>query len=262
MILHAVEKGVGGDLPLVMLHGLFGRAANFGTVQARLAERRRVVALDLRGHGHSPHATPVDYAAMAADVAETLRALESWPCALLGHSMGGKVAMTLALRQPDAVAALIVADIAPIQYPSHFGAFVAAMRRLEMTPGLTRTAADMALREAVPSDPVRRFLLQNFRPGAEPGWTCDLPAIAAALPEIESWPTIDARFEGPALFLSGGRSDYVAPAAFPAMSRLFPSHREVVLPEAGHWLHAEDPEGFVSALSEFLLSAPAERGKV
>jgi pimeloyl-ACP methyl ester carboxylesterase len=253
LILRSVERGAGlAGIPLVMLHGLFGRAANFGSVQARLAERRRVVALDLRGHGNSPHATPIDYPTMAADVAETLRSLEAWPCALLGHSMGGKVAMTLALTDPRAVAALVVADIAPVSYPSHFGAFAAAMLALDLVPGLTRPAADASLKDAIPQDSVRRFLMQNLRLGAQPAWTCDLSAIAAALPVIEAWPDPPGTYLGRCLFLTGGQSHYVRPQARPLIARLFPQSRLVALRRAGHWLHAEDPDGFVATVEGFL----------
>ena len=254
MILRAVERGERGEggRALVLLHGLFGRAANFGSVQARLSAGRRVVALDLRGHGGSGHASPIDYPTMAGDVADTLRALDAWPCTLLGHSMGGKVAMTLALTQPDAVVRLIVADIAPVTYPSHFGAFVAAMQAVPLTPGLTRAAADAALRRAIPAERVRAFLLQNMRVGAEPAWTCDLATIAAALPGIEAWPDRAATYVGDTLFLSGGRSDYVTEPSHRVIRGLFPSARFVTLPDVGHWLHAEDPDGFVAAVDAFL----------
>ncbi|MGH7155592.1 MAG: alpha/beta fold hydrolase, partial [Acetobacteraceae bacterium] len=118
MILNAVTTGVGPDL--VLLHGLFGSARNFGTVQRALAARFRVTTLDLRNHGTSPHAAGMDYGMMAADVLETLEAAAMLPASILGHSMGGKVAMRLALERPEAVSALIVADIAPVPYPPHF----------------------------------------------------------------------------------------------------------------------------------------------
>ncbi len=187
MILRAVERGSGGT-PLVLLHGLFGRAANFGVVQARLAERRRVLALDLRNHGASPHDAAMSYDDMAGDVIETLSAMAALPCVLVGHSMGGKAAMCVALRAPEAVARLLVADIAPIRYAPHYRAFAEAMLALPLTPGLTRAAADAALAPSVPDRAVRAFLLQNLRTGAEPAWTCGLREIAGALPVIEDWP--------------------------------------------------------------------------
>ena len=178
MILAGRELGAGP--PLVLLHGLFGSAGNFGLVQRRLAARFRVIALDLRNHGDSPHAAAMGYAAMAADVRETLRARDALPARLVGHSMGGKVAMQAALAEPDAVAALVVVDIAPVQYPPGFRAYADAMSRLPLRPGLTRAEADAALAPAVPDAGVRGFLLQNLRLGGTPSWRIGLAGIAAA----------------------------------------------------------------------------------
>ncbi len=251
MILHAIERGNGGGTPLVLLHGLFGRAANFGAVQARLAERRRVLALDLRNHGASPHDAAMDYPAMAGDVVETLRGMGALPCVLVGHSMGGKVAMQVALTEADAVARLLVADIAPVAYPPHYRDFAAAMLAVPLVPGMTRAAADATLAPAVPDRAVRGFLLQNFRAGAEPGWTCGLREIADALPGIEAFPACATRYDGPVLALAGGRSDYVQPEHRPTFRALFPKVRFASLIRAGHWLHAEDPDGFVATVEAF-----------
>ena len=252
MILHAATRG-GNDGPaLVLLHGLFGRAANFGAVMSRLAASgRRVLALDLRNHGLSPHAPTTDYPTMAADVAETLAALGARPCRLVGHSMGGKTAMALALTDPGAVERLLVADIAPIPYPPHFRDYAAAMRAMELPPGLTRTAADLALAPAVPDPRIRAFLLQNLRVGPEPGWTIGLDAIARNLPAIEGWPDLTGSYDGPALFLHGQKSDYVTDAAWPAIHALFPQAQSATLP-TGHWVHAEDPDGFVASVDAFM----------
>jgi pimeloyl-ACP methyl ester carboxylesterase len=254
LILHWLEQGEPGDTPpLVLLHGLFGRAGNFGAVQRRLAAHRRVLALDLRNHGASAHDPAVSYDIMAADVVETLRAARAWPGVVLGHSMGGKVAMRLA-SGPEAggVAALIVADIAPVPYPPHFRTYAEAMLALPMAAGLTRAAADAALSASIPDRGVRAFLLQNMRAGADPGWTCGLREIAAALPAIEDFPAGGAPFARPTLVLSGARSDYVRPEHEPMFRHLLPEARFVVLPDAGHWLHAEDPDGFVAAIEAFL----------
>ena len=157
MRLDVIEAGEGA--PLVLLHGLFGQAGNFGAVQKVLAGNgRRVLALDLRNHGASPHAAGMDYAAMAADVAETLRALGAAPADVVGHSMGGKVAMMLALAHPGVVSRLVVVDIAPVAYPPAFRPYAEAMQALPLAPGLTRKAADAALATAVPSAGVRGFL--------------------------------------------------------------------------------------------------------
>lgn len=251
MELNVVEAGAGS--PLVLLHGLFGSARNFGGVQKRLAERWRVLALDLRNHGSSPHVPGMDYGEQAADVLQTLRGRAALPAALVGHSMGGKVAMRLALDAPGSVARLVVCDIAPVAYAPHFRGYARAMLDLALKPGLTRAAADAALAPAVPEPAVRAFLLQNLLPGAQPQWRIGLAEIAAALPEIEGWEApAGARFGGPALFLAGARSDYIRAEHRPVIRALFPAARFVTLRNAGHWLHADQPEGFVSAVASFL----------
>lgn len=252
MILHAAERGEGP--PLVLLHGLYGQSLNFGAVQRKLATGRRVIALDLRNHGQSPRAPVMGYHAMAEDVLETLRGLGALPAAIAGHSMGGKVAMTMALEAPAAVSRLLVADIAPVPYPDHaesHARMIAAMQAIPLHPGLTRAEADAALAEAVPAAGTRGFLLQSLRFGPEPAWRLNLPAIAEALPWLTGWPGTGGEYAGPTLFLTGARSDYVRPEHRPAIRVLFPAARFVALKEAGHWIHADDPAGFVSVLEAF-----------
>ena len=251
MILRAVEAGDGE--PLVLLHGLFGSARNFTAVQRRFAERRRVIALDLRNHGASPHDPDMRYATMAADVLETLEQRRALPATLLGHSMGGKVAMAAALARPDAVARLIVADIAPVAYPPHVGGLAGAMAALPLSPGMRRAQADAALAPAVPDAAVRAFLLQNLQLGAVPAWRIGLKEIAAALPTIEGWQASEgARYAGPTLFIAGAASDYIQPGHRPAIRALFPAARFVTLKGAGHWLHVDNPDGFVAVVEAFL----------
>ena len=250
MILHATILGEGK--PAVLLHGLLGQARNFGAIQRRLAEHRRIIALDLRNHGTSPHAPGMDYPTMAADVAETLAALDASPCAVIGHSMGGKVAMALALTRPDLVARLLVADIAPVPNPPRFGPMIAAMRALDLPPGLTRTAADAALAAAVPDPGMRAFVLQNMSFAPKPAWKPDLAAIAAALPDILGWPDFATHYDGPTLFLGGAWSDYILPEYRPTIRALFPNARMATLKDAGHWLHADNPDGFLAVLESFL----------
>jgi esterase len=251
MILHATEAGQGDSV--VLLHGLFGSARNFGAVQQQLARRCRVIALDLRNHGASPHDGDMRYAALAADVLQTLDGLAALPATLLGHSMGGKVAMKAALTQPDAVARLIVADIAPVAYPPHHRAIAEAMAALPLSPGMTRAQAGSALSEAVPDAAMRAFLLQNLELGAAPAWRIGLTEIIAALPVIEGWQTpADARYGGSTIFMAGAASDYIRAEHRPAIRALFPNARFVTLKNAGHWLHAENPSGFVAVVEAFL----------
>jgi esterase len=256
MRLNVIEMGEGGGAPLVLLHGLFGQAANFGAVQKMLANAgRRVLALDLRNHGASPHAAAVDYVTMAADVAETLRASGATPADILGHSMGGKVAMMLALTEPALVSRLIVADIAPVAYPPAFRPYAEAMLAVKLEPGLNRRQADAALADAVPAAGVRGFLLQNMDFAAKPpAWRIGLREIADSLPTVEAaLPVLEgARYDGPVLVLSGELSDYVREEHRPLFRALFPAARFGKVKGAGHWVHAEKPEGFLAAVQAFL----------
>lgn len=257
MRLAVTEQGEGTGAPVVLLHGLLGAGQNFGAVQKVLAaEGHRVLALDLRNHGASPHAAAMGYAEMASDVAETLRAEGAWPAAVIGHSMGGKVAMALALTRPEGVARLLVADIAPVTYPTPlFTTYVAAMRAIPLRSGLTRRDADAALVEAVPNPALRGFLLQNLIFAENPPrWRIGLAEIAGALDAIGGWPDLRCRYDGQVLVLAGDASDYVLPAHHDAFRRLFPAARFAAIP-AGHWLHAENPAAFLAAARSFLAGA-------
>lgn len=257
MNLHAIELGDGNEgPPVVLLHGLFGQARNFGQIQRTLAQRWRVIALDLRNHGASPHAPDMRYATMAKDVLDTLTALQARPAILIGHSMGGKVAMRLALTHPDAVARLLISDIAPVIYPPRNAPIVAAMTGVELRDTLTRAEADAALAGSVPEAAVRAFLLQNLRFGTPPEWRIGLREIADALPDLEGWDgPSDARYPGRTLIVSGASSTFVTPEDRPIMRTLFPAARFVTVKHAGHWVHADNPAGFLAVVEAFL-SAP------
>jgi pimeloyl-ACP methyl ester carboxylesterase len=251
--LHVIEAGQGP--PVALLHGLFGRAQNLGHTARRLAATHRVLSIDLRNHGASPHAPGMDYATLAADVLHTLAARGALPAALLGHSMGGKTAMAAALAAPDRVTRLLVADIAPVAYSHHNQAIANALLALELAPGLTRAAADAALRDAIPDAVVRAFLLQNLAAGTAPRWRIGLADIATAMRDIEDFaPPPGATYRGPALFVRGGASDYVLPGHEPMIRALFPRAELVTLDAAGHWLHADQPERFADVAEGFFES--------
>jgi esterase len=252
MMLHAIDAGH-GEPPLVLLHGLFGSARNFGLVQREFARGRRTVALDLRNHGASPHDGNMRYADMAADVMQTLDQLSALPAILLGHSMGGKVAMQAALTHPESIAGLIVADIAPVTYPPHYRDIANAMLALPLVPGMTRLEADTALTQSVPDAAMRAFLLQNLQLGAAPAWRMGLGEIVAAFTEIEGWEALaGARYSGPTLFVAGATSNYIQPEHRPIIRSQFPGARFVTLKNAGHWLHADNPSGFIAVVEAFL----------
>jgi pimeloyl-ACP methyl ester carboxylesterase len=257
LTLAATERGDGP--PVVILHGLFGSGANWATVGKRLAASHRVIAADLRNHGASPHDPRMDYPAMAADIAALIEARGGGRAAVVGHSMGGKAAMWLALTRPGLVERLVVVDIAPVSYRPTLQSHAAAMRAVPLRAGMRRAEADAALHEAIPDAGERAFLLQNlrFRADGPPEWRLNLAAIEPAVPTISAFPDAPegARYEGPVLFVSGERSDYVRPEHHGRILALFPRAAFVVVPGAGHWVHAEAPEPFLRALEPFLAMA-------
>jgi esterase len=250
LILNAIQAGEGP--PVVLLHGLFGAARNFGAIQRAIAPRFRVVALDMRNHGDSPHAADMRYPTLADDVRETLASFGIEKAAVIGHSMGGKAAMAMALGYPDLVGRLLVSDIAPVRYQHGNAGIADAMAAIKLTPSLTRTEADAALAAAVPRADIRAFLLQNLRFGAQPRWRIGLAEIAAAVADLEGWIDLPGLYPGPCLFVAGANSDYVLQEHRPIIRTQFPSARFVAIKHAGHWVHADNPAGFLSVLEGFL----------
>jgi esterase len=250
MQLNHIDSGNGP--PVVLLHGLFGSARNFGTVQRALSPLFRVIAMDARNHGTSPHEAGMGYATLAADVLETLDAIGVERTVLIGHSMGGKTAMNAAIMAPERVGRLLVADIAPVPYQHENESVAGAMRAIPLHAGLTRAVAEAALTDAVPMPAVRTFLVQNLQFGPQPRWRIGLDEIAAGVPDLEGWVTPDGHYSGPTLFVSGAQSEYVRPEHRPAIRALFPNARFVSVKNAGHWLHADNPAGFLSVVEAFL----------
>lgn len=253
-LLHFSRQGQGQ--PLLILHGLFGSGSNWGSHAKWLAQQFDVILPDLRNHGRSFHAPDMTYPVMANDVQQLLDALELESVVLVGHSMGGKTAMTLALQAPQRVRALVVADIAPVAYQHNSNRpLITAMQQLDLSQVHSRADASNALAEAIPSLPVRQFLLTNLQREADGyRWRIPLDTLAAQLATLEDFPDFTARYEQPTLFLYGEASDYVTPAAREPILRYFPQARLRGIPDAGHWLHAEQAEAFAAALREFLSS--------
>lgn len=252
MRLALTEAGEGP--PLVLLHGLFGAGQNWGGIRRALAPRFRVLTPDLRNHGSSSRAAAMDYGTMAADVAETMDAAGVSRAAVLGHSMGGKVAMALALSHPERVERLVVADIAPVRYAPSLRGYIDAMQAIPLRPGLTRKEADAALAGTIPEAGIRAFLLQSLRFEEDPpSWRLGLSELAAAMPVIEDFAApAGARYDGPVLVVNGALSPYVRPEHHDLIRALFPRATFATVPKAGHWVHAENPQGFLAALEPFL----------
>ncbi|RYH10557.1 alpha/beta fold hydrolase [Tropicimonas sp. IMCC6043] len=251
-MLHTLRHGPDSGIPLLIVHGLFGSARNWGVLAKRLSVDRPVLAVDMRNHGESFRAEAHGYEDMAADLARVIEANDG-QADLLGHSMGGKSAMVLALTRPELVRQLVVADIAPVAYEHTQLHLVEAMQELEIEGLRRRSEADAALRQRVPDSATRAFLLQSLDLKAEPPrWRLNLDVLAEEMDKILGWPEIDGRYEGRTLFLSGGASDYVRTEHRPAIKALFPAARFVKIPDAGHWLHADRPREFESTVAVWL----------
>ena len=250
------EYGTATDLPtLLIVHGLFGSARNWGAIARRMATDRRVVAVDMRNHGESFRADTHSYPDMADDLAGVIGALGG-AVDVVGHSMGGKAAMQLALTQPDLVAQLVVADIAPVAYGHSQTHLTQAMRRLDLSGLAARSDADRRLAQDIDDPGVRAFLLQSLDLKAEPPeWRLDLDVLEREMDKIVGWPETGGRYAGPALFLTGAESDYVLPEHREKIKSLFPTAKMAKLPGAGHWLHADKPREFEAALRAFLGSS-------
>lgn len=232
-------------VPLLIAHGLFGSARNWGVIAKRLSEVRPVIAVDMRNHGASPWADTHSYTDMAADLAELI----DRPVDVLGHSMGGKAAMMLALTAPGKVNRLIVADIAPVTYAHTQMGPLNAMRNADLGKVQNRADAKAALGELDPG--VAEFLLQSLDM-KDRKWRLNLDVLAAEMDKILGFPDVTGSFDGPTLFLSGGTSPYVQPDHRPAIKTLFPKARFAKIPGAGHWVHAEKPREFEAAVAAFL----------
>ncbi|MGQ9589735.1 MAG: alpha/beta fold hydrolase [Planctomycetota bacterium] len=248
--LHALDLGGEGNPPLIILHGLLGSSRNWRKAGADLAAYFHVLALDIRNHGLSPRSPEQTFEAMAGDVLASLddRGLER--VHLLGHSLGGKVAMLFACRHPERTRVLYVVDIAPKPYPTDRRAFDALLR-LELRGLTSRAEAEARLARDIPDRSLRLFLLSNLARDAagEFFWQANLPVLADALPALRQAPLGPGdRFLGRAVFIAGGRSDFVTEADRPAILERFPNAAFEVLAETGHYPHVEAREGFVRAV--------------
>ncbi|TMV10363.1 alpha/beta fold hydrolase [Ruegeria sediminis] len=250
-MLNTIVHGEPTDTPpLIIAHGLYGSARNWGVIAKRLSDERQVVAVDMRNHAHSPWSERHDYPDLAADLAEVIESIGQ-PADVVGHSMGGKAAMTLALQHGGLVRKLVVADIAPVAYGHSQMPYIDAMRavdmsRVERRPDVEQQLADMGVERTLQS-----FFTQSFDVPTK-RWRLNLDGLAAEMPKIMGFPEFDASWSGPALFLSGAASDYVKPEHRDKIRTLFPNARFAKIPGAGHWLHSEKPREFEAAVRAFL----------
>jgi pimeloyl-ACP methyl ester carboxylesterase len=254
--LHTTSLGDAGSW-VVFCHGLFGQGKNWTTVAKRLADDHRVLLVDMPNHGRSAWSESFDYLDAADQVAGLLSADD--PVALVGHSMGGKIAMIVALRHPELVERLCVVDVSPVAYGhgSEFAGYISAMQAIDLGALERRADADEQLADAVPNPTVRSFLLQNLRHhGDEWSWQPNLDLLGRDLDAISGWPEDDLAdappYDGPVLWVSGAKSPYVTDEYADAMDRWFPRNRRVTVKDAGHWVHSERPDVFVEVLRRFV----------
>ena len=249
------HKTFGAGPPLVVLHGLFGTLDNWQTLARRWAEHYTVILVDQRNHGRSPHRPTMDYHLMAEDLAAFLE--EQWvhECYLLGHSMGGKVAMQTALTYPDLVDRLVVVDMAPRQFPRGHDDVFRALRGFDPATLEDRRHADELMKPLMPSRSVRQFLLKNLARDPERGfrWRMNLDVLEADYEKLIG-PVGKAgqTFPGPALFVRGGASDYVRDGDLADIRRLFPAAELATVAGAGHWVHATHAEALHDRVHDFL----------
>lgn len=250
-MLNRIVHGTPTDRPpLLIAHGLYGSARNWGVIAKRMSDDRQVFAVDMRNHGHSPWQPMHSYPDLADDLAELIASIGG-PVDMVGHSMGGKAAMMLALRHPDTLRRLVVADIAPVKYTHSQLPFIETMRAVDLQKVTRRSDAAEQLAALGVEPALQSFFTQSLDIAAKE-WRLNLDVLAEAMPDIMDFPQVASKWDGPTLFLTGGESDYVQPDHRPAIRALFPRARFAKIPGAGHWLHADKPREFEASVRAFL----------
>jgi len=255
MALNLICETVGSGPPLVVLHGLFGSSGNWRGVARQLAASHTVHSVDLRNHGASPWVDSMDYLEMADDVLQLCDRLGLKAPAVMGHSMGGKTAMAMALRHPQRVGRLIVVDIAPVSYADTLTPFAEAMRGADVIAAATRTEIQGRLSQTVPDPAVVPFLMQNLvMHNHHFDWRLNLLGISASMPQLCGFPSesLGARFDRPVAVIAGANSDYVTEFDGVEFRPMFPRVTVEVVEGAGHWVHADRPDAFLACVRRAL----------
>jgi pimeloyl-ACP methyl ester carboxylesterase len=251
-LLETTSYGEQTGIPLLIVHGLFGSGRNWRALAKHFSRRRRVLTVDLRNHGNSFWDGSNTYEDLAADLAAVIAA-HGGVADVLGHSMGGKAAMVLALQHPDMVRRLLIADIAPVAYAHTQIDNIKAMQALPLEQITRRSEADALLQASIPEPAVRAFLLSSLQMGPEGNrWMLNLQALAANMPAIIGFPDVSGQYDGPAHFIYGGASDYVRPQYHARIRELFPCADFHKIAGAGHWVHAEKPREFIGVVEGLL----------
>lgn len=244
------EQSFSNDLPLVLIHGLFGSLDNLGGLARELKQHRQIVQVDVRNHGLSPRSSEMNYRLMAEDVLETLDALNIDRFSVIGHSMGGKIAMALTALSPHRVAGLVVIDIAPVAYPTrHHDAIFAALKDVSHAKVTSRSEAALIMRQTLSEEGVIQFLLKSFHEGE---WRFNVQALWQNYDHIIGWQP-QAPWPHPALFIRGELSHYLADEYKDALLAQYPQARAHIVAAAGHWVHAEKPDAVLRAIRRFFV---------
>ena len=250
------SRKVGENGPdFVVLHGLFGSGKNWRSFAGSLEEDFQVWTLDARNHGDSPHADSMSYQQMAEDVVRFVDENELENVILLGHSMGGKTAMQLALKFPDRIAALIVVDIAPVCYDHQQKQLklIEAMQGLHIAAEMSRSDIEKKLALKIPEKRLLSFLMTNlYRQNGQFQWRIGLEQIAAGMPYLLNYPELNSVFKGPVQFIGGENSAYLKFGYHALIRKIFPESRITMLKNCGHWLHVEQPAAFQKTVKEFI----------
>ena len=246
-------KKTGSGPPLVILHGLFGSLDNWFSIAKDLETSFTLYLVDQRNHGDSPHSNEWNYGVMGEDLRELLDAEGLDSVYLMGHSMGGKTVMNFAVKYPERVSKLIVGDIAPRYYPIHHQVILEGLNALNLSQLQSRKEADDLLAPYIPELGVRQFLLKSLgRDGNGFAWKINLPVISQHIEEVGKALDEGTVFEGPTLFLGGANSSYIQEKDLPDMKHHFPNCTWISIPNAGHWLHAEQPQAVIQEIRNFL----------
>lgn len=247
-------RTLGSGQPLIIMHGVFGSSDNWQTLGKVFSEHFKVYLLDLRNHGNSPHSDEFNYDVMVQDVVELMDDEHLHAAHILGHSMGGKVAMHLATKHPDRVNRLIVVDIAPKYYPPHHEQIFAGFHSVDLANLESRKQADDQMAQVISNFGVRQFILKNLdrKKDGRFGWKLNLSAIENAIEKVGEGVEGSVSFSGTSLFIAGGNSDYIINDDHELIRSHFPNSEVAVVPGAGHWVHAERPQELGEMVIKFL----------
>jgi pimeloyl-ACP methyl ester carboxylesterase len=248
-------KIYGSGQPVIIMHGLFGSGDNWRTIARMMEDQYQCIVVDMRNHGRSPHDPVMNFQVMTEDIIELMQDLQLEKVSMVGHSMGGKVAMQFALQHPDLVDKLIVVDIAPKYYPPHHDVVIEAIEAIDPSLLKERSEAEGVFMRFLGNDESTiQFLMKNLTRLPEGGftWKPNMPVIIEAYYHLMEDVQHASSFEGPSLFVRGQKSRYIADEDVTRIKEFFPTFSLVTIADAGHWVHADAPQEFAKIILNFL----------